>query len=178
MERAPDDAYLVSQAQRGFLDAFELLVLRHRDRAYQVAVRMLNDPHDAEDATQEAFVDAWRALDRFAGASTFGTWFHRIVINRCLQHQRHRRPDAHPLPADLPGGPRPDEVVESRSRTAALRAAIAQLPGELRTPLVLAEFGGFSYEQTAVMLGIRPATVRGRIYRARQVLLAVMRGWA
>jgi len=172
-----EDDYLVARAQGGFLDAFELLVMRHQDGAYRFALRMLDDPQDAQDATQEAFVDAWRGLAGFTGASSFRTWFYRIVVHRCLQHQRRRREGAHPLPAELPGGPRPDEVVEARSRTAALRAAIAALPTELRTPLVLHQFEQFSYADVAAMLGVRPATVRGRIYRARQELVAAMRGW-
>src|SRR5664280_1848908 len=66
-----EDDYLVARAQGGFLDAFELLVMRHQDGAYRFALRMLDDPQDAQDATQEAFVDAWRGLAGFTGASSF-----------------------------------------------------------------------------------------------------------
>lgn len=178
MERDLDDAYLVARAQDGFLDAFEMLVVRHQDGAYRVALRMLDDPQDAQDATQEALVDAWRGLAGFTGASSFRTWLYRILVNRCLQHQRRGREGAQPLPAELPGGSRPEELVEARSRTAALRAAIAALPTELCTSLVLYQFGQFSYVDVAAMLGVRPATVRGRIYRARQELAAAMREWS
>lgn len=175
MERDVPDAYLVARAQEGFLDAFEALVVRHRDRAYRVALRLLDDPSDAEDATQEAFVDVWRALDRFSGASSFGTWFYRILMNRCLQHRRTRRQTVPLSEVELAGGPQPEEVVEARRRAAALRAEIAVLPAELRVPLVLVQFGEFSYEEVAAMLDVSPATVRGRIYRARRRLAAAMR---
>jgi Sigma-70 region 2 len=66
-----EDDYLVARAQGGFLDAFELLVMRHQDGAYRFALRMLDDPQDPQDATQEAFVDAWRGLAGFTGASSF-----------------------------------------------------------------------------------------------------------
>jgi len=172
-----DDGYLVRRAQAGFLDAFELLVVRHRDRVLRVALRLLGDPQDAEDAAQEAFIDAWRALPRFRQDSSFVTWLHRIVVNRCLQQRRRGRESA-PLPeAEVAGGPGPEQVVEERSRAAALRAAIAELPAELRVPLVLVEFGGFTYGETATILSESPATVRGRIYRARKGLVEAMRQW-
>src|SRR5919199_2543506 len=143
MNNGADDAYLVSRAREGFVDAFEVLVLRHRDRAYRVALRTLDDPADAEDVTQEAFLDAWRGLEGFSGASAFSTWFYRILVNRCLQHRRTRRAGPLPVPlgsiepATLQGGPRPEEVAEARGRAQALRGAISALPDELRTPLVL-----------------------------------------
>lgn len=172
-----DDGYLVGRARAGFLDAFELLVVRHRGRVFRVALRLLGDPQDAEDAAQEAFIDAWRALPRFRQDSSFVTWLHRIVVNRCLQHRRSRR-IGQPLPAgDMPGGVSPEQVVEERFRAAALRAAIAGLPAELRVPLVLVEFGGFTYGETATILSESPATVRGRIYRARKGLVEAMRQW-
>lgn len=172
-----DDAYLVARVQAGYLDAFELLVARHRDRVFRVALRLLGDPHDAEDAAQEAFVDAWRALPRFRQDSSFVTWLHKIVVNRCLQRQRRRRSVSLPLDSEVPGGVRPDEVVEDRMQAAALRGAIAALPVDLRLPLVLVEFGSFSYEETATILAVNPATVRGRIYRARKGLVEAMRQW-
>jgi RNA polymerase sigma-70 factor (ECF subfamily) len=184
MNNGADDAYLVSRAREGFVDAFEVLVVRHRERAYRVALRTLDDPADAEDVTQEAFVDAWRGLPSFSGASAFSTWFYRILVNRCLQHRRARRagPLSVPLgsiePATLQGGSRPEEVAEARGRSQALREAIAALPDELRTPLVLHQFGEFSYDEIAAMLDVPPATVRGRIYRARRGLYAAMKEWS
>ena len=172
-----DDAYLVGRVQAGYVDAFELLVQRHRDRVFRVALRLLGDSQDAADAAQEAFIDAWRALPRFRQDSSFVTWLHRIVVNRCLQHQRRPR-DRVGLPdGDVAGGAQPAQVVEERMQAAALREAIAALPTEQRLPLVLVEFGGFTYEETAAILSVPPATVRGRLFRARKGLVEAMRQW-
>jgi len=176
MSEGLEDAYLVGRVQEGYLDAFGLLVARHGDRVFGVALRLLGDPHDAEDAVQEAFIDAWRALPGFRQESSFVTWLHRIVVNRCLQHRR-RRPPAILTDNDVGGGVRPEQVVEERLQAAALRAAIAGLPAKQRLPLVLFEFGSFTYEETATILSVSPATVRGRIYRARKGLLEAMRQW-
>lgn len=172
-----EDAYLVGRAREGYLDAFELLVRRHRDRVFGVALRLLGDPQDAEDAAQEAFIDAWAALPRFRQDSSFVTWLHRIVVNRCLQHQRRRRSRATPPGPEMAGVVGPEQVVEGRAQAAALRKAIAALPAEQRLPLVLVEFGAFTYEETASILSVSPATVRGRLYRARRELVEAMRQW-
>ncbi len=84
--RGPTDASLVRRAQDGDVAAFDLLARRHGDRAYRVALRLLNNTHDAEDATQEALVSAWRALHRFRADSAFSTWLYRIVTNTALNH--------------------------------------------------------------------------------------------
>jgi RNA polymerase sigma-70 factor (ECF subfamily) len=82
MVASPDDAQLVTRAQAGRLDAFEELVRRYRQPSYQVALRMLGDAADAEDATQDAFVQAWRSLAGFRAEAAFSTWMHRIVEAR------------------------------------------------------------------------------------------------
>lgn len=81
-----DDVHLVRAAQLGDLYAFEELVRRHRTRVYRVALRMLANPADAEDAAQDAFVQCWSALPGFRAESSFSTWLVRIVTNRCLNH--------------------------------------------------------------------------------------------
>lgn len=172
------DVYLVRRAKEGYLDAFEELVRRHQTRGYALALRMLGDRHEAQDVLQDAFMDAWRGLGRFEGTSAFGTWFYRIVVNRCLMQQRKRR--ASPV-ADVPdraSGSRPDVIVEEKKRDEALHNAIQQLPGDLRAPLVMVTFSGFSYEEAAAVLGTTASTVRGRVARARKALLQNMKGWA
>src|SRR3954469_20216850 len=78
------DPHLVTRAKAGRLDAFEELMRRHRDRVYRIALRMLGNESDAEDATQDAFVQAWTRLPEFRAESQFSTWMHRIATNRCL----------------------------------------------------------------------------------------------
>ena len=119
------DADLVSRAQAGRLDAFEELVRRHRLGTYRVALRMLGDESDAEDATQDAFVQAWRNLGRFRADGAFSTWMYRIVTNRCLNMLRARR-RTEPLPTDREApASRPDRIAEARWQVEDLTRAIA-----------------------------------------------------
>ena len=173
-----DDSYLIERAQRGSTEAFEVLVRRYRDRAYRVAFRLVGDRYAAEDIAQDALVAAWQALPEFRQEAAFGTWLHSIVLNRARNQLTRTRPTG-PLPAELPAAPtqQPANVVQSSVRDHALRAAIRDLPFDLRAPLVLRQFEGCSYEQAAVILGVSVATVRGRIARARRALLTSMRDW-
>lgn len=171
------DAYLVRRAREGYLGAYEELVRRHQGRAYAVALRMLDDPHEAQDAVQDSFVDAWRGLPKFAGEAAFSTWLYRIVVNRCLMSRRRRRPEPVESVPDTGGGHRPDEHVETKARDEALHRGIQQLPADLRAALVLVTFSGFSYEEAATILDLSASTVRGRVARARKTLLQHMRGW-
>ncbi|CAN5266880.1 sigma-70 family RNA polymerase sigma factor [soil metagenome] len=171
------DTHLVTRAKAGRVDAFEELVRRHRLRVYRVALRMLGDPGDAEDATQDAFVQAWRGMSRFRADSAFSTWMYRIVTNRCLNVLRARRPD-NPLPEDQRStGEGPAEVVEAATRIDDLKRAIERLTPEQRAPVVLRELEGCSYEQLAEALDITVPAVKSRLHRARMELVSAMRQW-
>ena len=181
----PSDEYLVARAQAGYLDAFEELVVRHRDRAYRVALRLLDSPAEAQDVAQDSFVQAWQSLGSFRGDSTFPTWLYRVVVNKSRDAQRRRRTAPDPVdPQDvtveqhLPAGPDSAQVVEQRARVAALRSAVAALPFELRAPLVLCDLERCSYAQAAELLGLSEPTLRGRLARARRELVRTMREWS
>jgi RNA polymerase sigma-70 factor (ECF subfamily) len=171
------DADLVSRAQAGQLDAFEELVRRHRLGTYRVALRMLGDESDAEDATQDAFVQAWRNLAGFRADAAFSTWMYRIVTNRCLNMLRARR-RTEPLPEtqEAPAS-RPDRIAEGRWQVEDLTRAIGRLTPEQRAPLVLRELQGCSYEEIAEALDLSIPAVKSRLHRARLELLAAMRSW-
>lgn len=172
-----DDAHLVARARSGQVDAFEELVRRHRERAYRVALRMLRDAREAEDATQDALLQAWRSLERFRGDSTFGTWLYRIVVNRCLNVLRARKPTAE-LPPDRDSGqPSTETAVEGRLKLDDVRRAIGQLTPEQRAVLVLRELEGVSYEQLAEICEISVSAVKSRLFRARVELANAVRGW-
>jgi RNA polymerase sigma-70 factor (ECF subfamily) len=177
MVASPDDAQLVTRAQAGRLDAFEELVRRYRQPIYQVALRMLGDAADAEDATQDAFVQAWRNLAGFRADAAFSTWMYRIVINRCLNVLRARR-RTEPLPVgrEAPAS-RPDRIVEARWEVEDLKLAIARLSPEQRAPFVLRELEGRSYQEIAEVLELSVPAVKSRLHRARLEVLAAMRGW-
>jgi RNA polymerase sigma-70 factor, ECF subfamily len=176
---APTDADLVSRAQAGRLDAFEELVRRHRLGTYRVALRMLVDESDAEDATQDAFVQAWRNLGGFRADAAFSTWMYRIVTNRCLNMLRaRRRARSEPLVDDREApASRPDRIAEARWQVEDLTRAIRRLTPEQRAPLVLRELQGCSYEEIAEVLDLSIPAVKSRLHRARLELLAAMRSW-
>jgi RNA polymerase sigma-70 factor (ECF subfamily) len=174
---ARTDADLVSRAQSGRLDAFEELVRRHRLATYRVALRVLGDESDAEDATQDAFVQAWRNLGGFRADAAFSTWMYRIVTNRCLNMLRARR-RTEPLPDDREApASRPDRIAEARWEVEDLKLAILRLTPEQRAPLVLRELQGCTYEQIADALDISIPAVKSRLHRARLELLAAMGSW-
>jgi RNA polymerase sigma-70 factor (ECF subfamily) len=174
---ARTDADLVSRAQAGRLDAFEELVRRHRLATYRVALRVLGDESDAEDATQDAFVQAWRNLGGFRADAAFSTWMYRIVTNRCLNMLRARR-RTEPLPDDREApATRPDRIAEARWQVEDLKLAILRLTPEQRAPLVLRELQGCTYEQIAEVLDISIPAVKSRLHRARLELLAAMGSW-
>ena len=174
---ATADADLVSRAQAGRLDAFEELVRRHRTATYRVALRLLGDESDAEDATQDAFVQAWRNLGGFRADAAFSTWMYRIVTNRCLNMLRARR-RTEPLPEEREApASRPDRIAEARWQVEDLKRAIGRLTPEQRGPLVLRELQGCSYEEIAQVLDLSIPAVKSRLHRARLELLAAMRSW-
>lgn len=184
MQPASDD-YLVQRAQAGYLDAFEELVVRHRDSVYRLALRLLGSPADAQDVAQDSLVQAWQSLPGFRAEAAFSSWLYRIVVNKSRDAQRRSRTAPAPVdPQDtellrrLPAAPDSADVVEADRLTAALRVAIAGLPFELRAPLVLYEFERCSYTQAAEVLHLTEPTLRGRLARARRELVQQMRGWS
>ena len=168
-----DETTLVVRAQEGDPNAFEALARRHQAALYRVAVRVMGDPVEAEDALQEALIDAWRRIERFRTDSSFATWMYRIVTDRCLS-----RPgpvgdidDRRPGPAD------PGRSAELDAGLTALGRAVQALPDELRVSWVLRELAGLSYLDIAQITQASEDAVRGRIHRARVRLAEVMASW-
>lgn len=178
MRRDADDAELVAGARDGDLEAFDVLVHRHTGAMYRVALRILGDPEDAQDATQDAFLDAWKGLASFRGDSALGTWLYQIVTRRCLRALRRRR-TAGPLPEQLVStAPGPDRIAQDRGQVRHLQEILAaRLTHEQRVALVLRELEGCSYEEIAEIVGSTVPAVKGRIHRARLEVIEAMRGW-
>jgi RNA polymerase sigma-70 factor, ECF subfamily len=170
----PDERGLVRRARRGDAEAFTDLVRLHQDRIYRLTLRMVG-PDAAEDLAQQAFVKAWQGLDRFDGASSFGTWLYRIAINACLDHQRRvSRFQSLPLdeaawPADRCDDPAEQvaDAAERADRRAALDWALARLPDEDRLLLHLRVGEERTYDEIAELLQLNSRTVGTRLYRAR-----------
>ncbi|MCF6524098.1 RNA polymerase sigma factor [Streptomyces sp. JJ36] len=178
---APEDALLAARAGEGDEEAFETLVRWHTPVLLQLAHRLLGERGEAEDAVQDAFVNAWRRLPEFRGDSSFLTWMYRIVTNRCLNRLRSRRPttelDAVPEPAAPEHQTSPERAAEGSAALHALSWALQELTPEQRACWVLRELHGLSYEDIAAAVGISRHAVRGRIFRVRRHLTEAMSAW-
>jgi RNA polymerase sigma-70 factor (ECF subfamily) len=168
---------IIQAAQRGELAAFNQLVLKYQEMAYNVAYRVLGDPDSAADATQDSFLKAYRALREFRGG-TFKSWLLRIVTNTCYDQLRaqQRRPTTslENLAVDfehashlVQRGVDPEEYALREELHALIQAGIQSLPEEQRITLVLADIEGFSYQEIAEITGVQLGTVKSRLSRAR-----------
>ncbi|MDQ6899794.1 MAG: RNA polymerase sigma factor [Candidatus Dormibacteraeota bacterium] len=144
---------------------------------FRIALGMLGDPQDAEDAVQEAFLQAWRGLPRFRSQSTFSTWIYRIVTNRCLNLRRSRKPSQALLWDQESVTPGPGELNEARDRRRTLRRAILELTPEQRAAFVLRHLEGRGYEEIVDILGISLPAVKSRLHRARLELAIALSEW-
>jgi len=150
-----------------------MLVRTHERRAYAVARAIVVNHEDAEDAVQEAFLHAYRALDRFLPDQAFGAWLHRIVANAALDITRRRKVrDAEELPESI-ASPFRDPAESSELRTR-LRDALGTLPARQRSVIVLHDVEGFKHAEIGVMLGIPEGTARSDLHYARSHLRGVL----
>ena len=177
------DALLVERVQRGDKRAFELLVEKYQRRLARLVSRLVKDPGEVEDVTQEAFIKAYRALPSFRGDSAFYTWLYRIGVNTAKNYlvaTGRRTPTATEVGADeaegFEGGEllrdinTPESLLLSKEIGATVNAAIDALPEELRSAIQLRELEGMSYEEIAKLMDCPIGTVRSRIFRAREAI--------
>ncbi|HEY9556532.1 MAG TPA: sigma-70 family RNA polymerase sigma factor [Acidimicrobiales bacterium] len=168
------DVELVELARAGDRTAFDQLLRRHDDRMRGLAYRLLADRHRMDDALQDAYLKAYRGLNRFKAGSDFGTWLYRITYNACIDELRRRKraPLSTVDPVDpVSARPGPERVV-SASET--VRAALAELPTDQRVTVVLVDGEGFDHKEAAKILGVAPGTVASRLHRARAALRRVL----
>ena len=173
------DAALAARVANRDDHAFELLMRQHNGRLFRVARAILKDDGAAEDVLQEAYLDAYRHIDKFRGDSALGTWLTRIVINQALMHARRQKRERVVVPIDERDRDRPVAAGQSESPTQALRRAeirrlleqrIDELPATFRTVFVMRDVEDMTVDETATCLGIPAATVRTRLFRARALL--------
>jgi len=173
------DAALVAQARDGDREAFGTLVDRYADQARRVARAVLQDPDDADDAAQDAFLAALVKLDQYDSARPFGPWLMRIVANAATDRRRRRKVrSAVTLDEGLvAGGPRPDVLAEREVLLGRLRSALGELPERRRIAVVLFDVEGYSHAEIAQVLGIPEGTVRSEVFHARRKLRALLADW-
>lgn len=183
------DLLLVERVQAGDQAAFGLLVAKYQRKLLRLVMRLVRDPAEAEDITQEAFIKAYRALPNFRGESAFYTWLYRIGVNTAknwLLAQGRRMPTFSELEdgEDEGSGPAgeqrhdeetPERLLLSKEIGETVHAAMEALPEELRTAITLREIEGLSYEEIAQVMDCPIGTVRSRIFRAREAIAARLR---
>jgi RNA polymerase sigma-70 factor (ECF subfamily) len=174
----PPDEELVRSCVAGDEQAFETLVRRHQTRIYTVCVRILGDGEDAADATQDAFLTAYRKLAQFRGEAAFTTWLHRVAVNACydILRRKRRQPLLRSVREDAPPdeGPAIEDHAEEVAGTHDAAAALALVPEEFRVALVLADVQDLPYEQIARVLDVPIGTVKSRVHRGRLALAKAM----
>jgi RNA polymerase sigma-70 factor, ECF subfamily len=184
------EAELIAAAQAGRQDAFAEIVERHSGTIYNLGLRLMSNPQEAEEVLQETFISAFQALDRFEGRSQLGTWLYRIAYNAALMRLRRRQLPTESLdePAVTEDGdvlPRqfvdwsalPDEQLLGKERQDVLNTALAALPDTLRSVFVLRDIEGLSTAETAEALGLTEANVKVRLHRARLALREKLSGY-
>lgn len=169
---------LVAAARRGDSAAFDELVRRFRPRIYALALHLSGSASDADDVTQDAFVQAFRRLPQFEGRSDFFTWLYRITLHRALDAQRKRKRENDvalddvrlevALRIDAPSDPR--LALELRETYAALLTGLDALAPSLKSAVVLTALQGLSYQEAAVVLGTSEGAIAVRIHEARKLL--------
>ncbi len=177
-----DEPALIRDAQKGDLEAFNRLVLAYQQLVFNVAYRVMGDPDSAEDATQEAFISAFRNIARFRGGS-FRAWLLRIVTNACYDElrRRKRKPSSslealttdasepsitdashlHAIPI------KPDAAAEQAELSHAIQDCLNRLPEDFRVVAVLVDIQGYDYQEAAVVIRKPLGTVKSRVARAR-----------
>ena len=180
---APDasapDIDLCRLASSGNLAAFELIYQRYHRRTYSLTLRMTNSQTEAEDLTQEVFIQLFRKIGSFRGDSAFSTWLHRLTVNQVLMHLRRRSVKNEKTSDD---GEMPEQTVNGTSNPnkmpvidrIALKKAIGELPNGYRNVFVLHDIEGFEHDEVARLLGISIGTSKSQLHKARLKLRGLL----
>lgn len=160
---------LILRAQQGDSSAFSALVRLHQRRAYAVARGVVGTHEDAEDAVQEAFLHAYRALDRFRPDQAFGAWLHRIVVNASLDLTRRRKVRAAEELPETVAAPFRD-AAEGADLRGRLKQALTRLTERQRAVIVLHDVEGYKHAEIGQMLDIPEGTARSDLHHARAAL--------
>jgi RNA polymerase sigma-70 factor (ECF subfamily) len=174
------DHALAQRAAQGEMQSFAELFERHNRRVYNLCLRMTQNISEAEDLTQEVFIQLFRKIGSFRGESAFTTWLHRMTVNQVLMHFRKLKVRDEKISAD---GETPDQIVPGTANPnrmpvvdrIALDNAIAQLPPGYRTAFILHDIEGYEHEEIARMLGCSVGTSKSQLHKARLKLRKLLK---
>jgi len=174
------DFELTQAASAGNMAAFEELYQRHHRRVYSICLRMLQNPSEAEDLTQDVFIQLYRKVGSFRGDSAFTTWLHRLTVNQVLMHFRKRTVKFEKTTEE---GETPVQVVSGTENPfrmpvvdkIALDNAISQLPAGYKSVFVLHDVEGFEHEEVAKILGCSVGTSKSQLHKARLKLRKLLK---
>ncbi|MFQ5982638.1 MAG: RNA polymerase sigma factor [Woeseiaceae bacterium] len=164
-----DERVWVERARQADASAFESLYRLHVDKVYGLCLRMTGNVSEAEDCTQEAFIQAWNKLSKFRGDSAFATWLHRIAVNSVLARMRKSRREQDRIQAVTDISPAP-EIEGDSANFEDLQKAVDELPDRARHVFVLHAVYGYSHDETGDMLGIATGTSKAQLHRAKRLL--------
>ena len=192
VSQSEEDFLLVRAFQAGDKEAFDKLVLKHKDRLFSLCYRYLSDYEEANDSAQDAFIKAYAGLKRFRFESAFSTWLYRIAVNTCknkiLSYEfRHRNkrvslehdgnPDHEGAGTEIQNGSlSPALQLEEKERHKLIMRAVNGLPPEHKEMITLRDIEGLPYDEIVEVTGLNPGTVKSRLSRARLDLASKLRG--
>jgi RNA polymerase sigma-70 factor (ECF subfamily) len=187
-----DDFGSIEDFKKGDASAFEVLLLKYKDRIYTLCRYLLEDPHDADDAAQDTFVKAFQGLKRFIPSASFYTWLYRIAVNTCKNRLkssqfRHRK---RMVPLYNPGNGEsrnpavnirderltPNALLLEKEKMMLIQKAIDALPEEQKSVIILRDVEGLSYDEVSTITGYPLGTVKSKLARARLGLGNMLRG--
>ena len=187
-----DEVTLIAAARRGDLDAFNRLVLHYQTQVYNLAYRIVGEREGASDATQEAFISAWRKLGSYRGGS-FKAWLLRIVTNACYDELRRRKrrpavsldalmvesagPEAEAEAEFKSTAEGPETFAQRRELARVLQDCLDRLPDEMRVISVMSDVHGYNYDEIAAATGVALGTVKSRLSRARARMRECLQGF-
>lgn len=172
MTSPAQDAQLLARVVDGDHDAFTEIMRSHEDRVFSVCLRIMGNREQALDATQETFLTTFRKANQFQGNSALGTWIYRIAVNTCydqLRKQKRRKTD--PMPEHLdPADSSAEDAVASAGLRPEIQKALAAIPEDFRTAVILSDIEGMGLPDVAEILEIPVGTVKSRVFRGRRLL--------
>jgi RNA polymerase sigma-70 factor (ECF subfamily) len=178
-----NERWLIEESRKGNVDAFEELIKGYKKSAYNIALRVMRNVEDAEDASQEALIKIFKNISSFNMESTFKVWMYRVVVNTCIDFKRRKNVNALSIDETLDLGSgreiqreipdesnNPDALIERNYSTQLVNDAINMLEDDFKTIIILRDIKGFTYDEISQILSCNLGTVKSRLSRARKRL--------